>query len=245
MLKQIFKEIEPENIDVSWYFDGDTFKASSGSYNNTLFILADDSRRYSHNVYGLNGEEYNNLCDTINSLFNDFEGVEEFPNEYTYKQAMIDNGLNYNPTHCGKLKKLYTETYNSFDSGDFDTVSEYLTITTGKRWETLGVSSYCQGDYVTVIYCAEAYTKEQAITNGEMFLGCCKEFMCVDLDENGQEIEETSCCGFYVADNEIRHDEDYKTVLCNYEGLKPEETKVLLIDYNSMRTYTKYNYIEG
>lgn len=242
MFKYVFKEYNPEYDDNKLFFDGSWF---SGFCNDDerVFILSDDSRGfYIHNIDGINSERYTDICDSINALFNNFEYVEEHTDEYTYKQAMIENGLKYNPTLCGKLKELYKGTYSGFGYGSFDTVADYLTITTGKTWKTMKIYGYCQCDVCTVLYCEEKHKEEYMKTCGNVFLGCYKAFCLIDLDENGQEIEGTELYGFYVGDNEIRHDEDYKTVLCNYEGLKPEETKVLLISGQTVRT--EYTYTE-
>ena len=244
MFKYVFKEVEPEGSCSENYFDTDIFSESSGNYNNTLFILYVDHR----NLYGINNKEAKNIFENIHYLFNDFEYVKKGAYNddgklYTFKQAMEENGIKYNSVKCKKLKDLYMQyDYSGCPIYDFDILACWLSIMTNKTWKAIEIYGYCQGDYATVIYCTEAYTKEHATNYGEIFLGCCKEFMLVDLDENGQEIEETSCCGFYVADNEIHHDEDYKTVLCNYEGLKPEETKVLLISGQTVKT--EYTYEE-
>lgn len=242
MYKYVFKEIEPESIDTSSYFDYDGFSENAGSYNYTLFIMY----HYHNNVYGLNEKEYNNVKEEIYQLFNDFEYVENHKREYTYKQAMKENRIDYNPTKCSKLKHIYLNDYDGFIN--YSIVASYLTIKTGKTWKTLVVHGYCQGDIVTVIYCEDCYTKEQAETTGNIYLGCCKEFCfaCLEKDENGQEIiqEFSEVYGYFVADCEYHNATELKKVLCNMEGVKPEETKLLLIDTSSYKTVTTYDYTE-
>lgn len=239
MYTHVFKEINPENIDTSFYFDCDCFNENSGNYCYTLFIICDNNR---HSLYGINAEEYKNVIDSIEMLFNDFEYAED-NKDYTFKQAIIENGLKYNSTTCHKLKELYFACYHDGNGTiDCDTIAEYLTITTGETWLTTCVYGYSQGDYADIVYCNKYYTEDSAKTHGNVFLGCCKEFSLTEIDKNGQEDDTTTCYGYYIADNEYHNDNDIKKVLCEYEGLKPEETKVLLIDYNTMHTYTKYQY---
>ena len=240
MYTHVFKEIKPETMDTMDYFYGDCFNANGGEYGYTLFIIA---QNYNDRLYGLNDEEYKNVKDSIHSLFNDFEYAEN-NKDYTFKQAIIENGLKYNATTCHKLKELYFACYHDGNGTiDCDTIAEYLTITTGKTWTITSVCGYCQGDYVDIVFCTEYYTKENAKTYGNIFLGCCKEFSLTEIDENGQEDDATTCYGYYIADNEYRNDDDIKKVLCDYEGLKPEETKVFLISGQTVRTEYTYDEI--
>lgn len=242
MYKYLFKEVSPESCDFSWYFDCDCFDEKSGDYNNTLFILYYDRNGYT----GINSEEYNNLCDKIYDLFAVFEEVENNETDsngkrVTYKDYIDYYGIKYNSTICHKLKLLY-KTYN----GDIDTsiVAAYLRITTGKEWRETSVTGYCQGDYVDIIYCSDNYTEQSAQEAGNVFLGCAKEFSCTDYDDNGQLDENTTCYGYIVADNLAFTDEEYKKVIASYQGCKPEEIRLEMIDYHSMKTYTKYDYRE-
>ena len=236
MYKYLFKEYNPEYDDTRSFFD-DIYFSGSCDDNERIYILS-----YDRDVYGINKEEYDNVFENVNSLFNDFEYVKNNSDEYTYKQAMQENGLVYNPTMCSKLKNLYQKAYSRFYSGSYDVISEYLTITTGKAWKTLTIYGYCQGDMCTAIYCEHEHKAEQIKTYCNMFLGCYKAFYLADLDENGQEIEGTEVYGFYVADNQSWPEENIKKVLCDYEGLKPEEVKVLCI--SGQTTRTEYTYDE-
>ena len=71
---------------------------------------------------------------------------------------------------------------------------------------------------------------------------CLKEFCVIDLDENGEEVDR--CYGFIIADCEIKSwadsDATYKRLVCNWEGIKEEETRLEMID--GYHTYTKYDY---
>ena len=153
----------------------------------------------------------------------------------TYKQVMKDNGLAYNSTFCHKLRE-WAKNVDDYNA-DTDAIAEYLTITTGKTWATSSASGYCQGDYCEIVYCKEYYP-ENVRKYGEIFLGCAKEFCVIDLDENG---EESDCVGGYiVADCEAWKDEEYKRLVCEWAGIKPEETRLEMID--GYHTDTKYEY---
>lgn len=236
MYTKVFKEYNPEYDDTRIFFEDDIFSGSCKD-DERVYILS-----YDRDVYGINKEEYEDVFEKVNSLFYDFEYVENNPDEYTYKQAMQENGLVYNPTICSKLEKLYQKAYSRFFPGSYDVISEYLTITTGKTWKTMKVYGYCQGDVCTVLYCEENHKEEYMKTCGNVFLGCYKAFCLSDLDKNGQEIEGSEVYGFYVADNQSWPEENIKKVLCDYEGLKPEEVKVLRI--SGQTTRTEYTYTE-
>ena len=154
---------------------------------------------------------------------------------------MQENGLVYSATKAHKLKVMFDDCRYP---DDIETLAEYLTIKTGKTWKTTSVTGYCQGDYVEILYCEEIYPDPTMY--GELFLGCGKEFSFAELttDENGQEIvkDDFEVFGYYVADCQWKDETQLKQVLCDYEGIKPDETKLLLIDYNTMHTYTKYSY---
>lgn len=223
-----------------FYFDDDGFTEKAGDYCYTLFILTQGR----NNVYGFNFDEYEKVYNEIYSLFSDFEYAENH-SDYSFKLAITENGLPYNSTICHNLKQLYFRSYNDNNGNiDFDIIAKYLTIKTRQTWKTVNVYGYCQGDIATVIYCEKYYTKKQAVIHGEIYNGWCKEFCLIDLDENGKEIEGTECYGFYVADSQSYPEENVKNVLCEMEGVKPEETRLLLIDTSSYRTVTTYDYTE-
>lgn len=234
----MFKELSPESIDFSEYFDGDMFNERSGGYEYNLFIIPYDNRRISR----LNAKTYEELQEETNELYNAFQYVKDGctdyeGNKYTYKQAMQENGLAYNPTKCSELKKLFNDCRYP---DDIETLAGYLTIKTGKHWDTTSTTGYCQGDYVEILYCKEVYKNPEMY--GELWLGCGKEFCFSCLDENGNVEDCSEVCGYFVADCQWKDETQLKQVLCDYEGIKPEETKLLLIDYSTMHTYTKYEY---
>ena len=88
-----------------------------------------------------------------------------------------------------------------------------------------------------MVYCPEHY-KQGVKAYGEVWLGCAKEFGVIDLDENGEETD--SCWGYIVADCEARDDADYKRLVCEWAGIKPEETTLEMIDGYSVQTVCKY-----
>lgn len=234
MIKNIVREVPAEYADFSYYFDDDGLTEKSGDFCNTLFILNFD--RWGR-IDGFNADTYSNIVSAARELA---EVVDDIENGGYYssfqrsvKEAMIDFGFTYNPTACHKLKEWAK--CEDFDS--VDGIAEYLTIKTGRKWSTSSARGYCQGDYVDILYCVDAY-KNGVEQYGEVWLGAATEFCVVDLDANGNETD--SCYGFVVADCQAWKDEDRKRLVCEWAGIEPEETALELID--GCKTVTHYSY---
>ena len=233
--KYIIRQVAPEHCEFDFYFEGDCFNENAGGFEYTLFILHYDNFRY----YGLNHEVFNSLQIQASNMIDDFGYVAGGHTDYdgnkiTYKRVMQDYGISYSPTKCAKLKKWAEQD----GANDVDGMADYLSITTGRKWETTSARGYCQGDYVDIIYCADIYTAKGAEIAGEIYLGAANEFCVIELDENGKEID--SCYGYFVADCEAWKDEDYKKIVCEYAGIPENETVLEMID--GSYTVTHYNY---
>ena len=228
--KHIIREVPCDGNDFSSYFDNDFIKGYGGE-ENRIYIIQKEYGRF----YGFNADEYKDLVRKADELIQDFDYVREDGND-SYKRVMELYGIKYSPRRCHELKEwsLRADTSN-------ESIAEYLTITTGKTWTVDSARGYCQGDYVELLYCSDVYPN--GIENyGEVYLGCAKEFCVIDLDENGEEVDR--CYGFIIADCEIKSwadsDATYKRLVCNWEGIKEEETRLEMID--GYHTYTKYDY---
>lgn len=234
--KYIIRECPPEYSDFSFYFDGDCFKGSGEDYKYNLFIVMDGKNGSTFNM-----EEYNRVCNLAEELQDCFEDIEgrDYCYYNTFKEIMNDYArahkeLSYNPSKCHKLR----EVLRRFDRSDSKSVCEFLEIYTGIKWDVVSVYGYFQGDYAEVIYCEDAYTEQDAKAAGEIWLGAASEFCVIEMDENGEEID--SCFGFFVADSQARHDEDYKRLVSEWYGINEEEAQLEMID--DWKTYTKYEY---
>lgn len=225
MSKYIIREVPAEEAQLRDYFDGDVFNEYSGDFCNTLFIVHDDGK----GSYGLNGETYRETAYAAQSLSIDFEHPEG-----SYKEIMDWHGIPYNPTRCHKLKE-WVKVWG-VDTGNPNAVAEYLTITTGKPWDVETVFGYCQGDYVSVVYCKANYS--QVKLYGQIYLGCAKEFTVTELGDDGTEIDTTS--GYIVADCQVQSDEDYKRIACWDAGIPEEDSVLKLIE--SYRVFREYFY---
>ena len=235
-MKHIIREVEPECMDLNDYFDGDWNTEKSGNYGCYIFIVC--SERWNR-ISGLNIEEYKRIMEIADNIldgFNDVEdGILDYDGKrYTYKRIMEDYGIAYNSTKAHKLRKWAEDA----DTNKTETMAEFLTIYTGKRWEVEAARGYSQGDYVEVVYCPEFTTKECAEACGEVWLGAAKEFVVIDLDEDGNEAD--SCFGYIVADCQAWRDEDYKRLVCDWAGIEESDTQLEMIDGSHM--YTKYSY---
>ena len=225
-MKYIIREATPEQTDFSFYFDNDGLTEKGGSYFYNLFIVSFD--RFSS---GFNMEEYKRIQEQAESILDGFSDIDNGDKYYydSYKEVMKYNGLHYSPTACHRLKKWA----ENADISDTETIAEYLTITTGKKWETASAHGYSQGDYVEMVYCPEHY-KNGVQQYGEIWLGCGKEFCVIETDEKGEEID--SCWGYIIADCQAWKDEDYKRLVCEWAGIEPNETELQMIDNYSTRT---------
>jgi hypothetical protein len=96
-----------------------------------VYIIPADRRRYS----GFNLDEYREIEQEAQAVIDDYE--EGYP---------IDEAL--------KEWAEYADPYSTSD------IADYLTITTGEKWEVKAFTGYSQGDYCEVVYCVSHYTPE-------------------------------------------------------------------------------------
>ena len=228
-MKNLIREVAPEHANLLYYFDGDTYTERAGDYCNNLFIVSFDHGR----VYGFNQDEYERLQSLATDVADQFTDVMDGYLSCTFRDVMNDCGIEYSPTKCHKLKEWAH--YQSPD--DTAGIAAFLTIITGRQWDVCSVRGYSQGDYAELIYCPDFY-KNGVEIEGEIYLGCAKEFSVTEYDDNGN--ENHTCYGYIVADSQVRTDEDYKRIVCEYADINPEDTTLEMID--SSRTYTEYTY---
>lgn len=233
-INYIVRELPPEGNDLSWAFEDDGLTERGGDWNYNLFVVSNDGWG---RLSGFNIDEYKRVRKDAENLIDGFGWADEKATDYdgkriTYKAVMEDNRIPYNPRKCHDLK----EWAKSADNLDTDDIAAYLTITTGKKWNSIGVCGYCQGDYVEVVYCEGFH--ENPKYYGECWLGCAKEFTVNYLDESGE--EEDSVGGYIVADCQAWRDEDYKRLVCEWAGIPEEETVLELIESTSY--HTTYHY---
>ena len=233
-INYIVRELPPEGNDLSWAFEDDGLTERGGDWNYNLFVVSNDGWG---RLSGFNIDEYKRVRKDAENLIDGFGWADEKATDYdgkriTYKAVMEDNRIPYNPRKCHDLK----EWAKSADNLDTDDIAAYLTITTGKKWNSIGVCGYCQGDYVEVVYCEGFH--ENPKYYGECWLGCAKEFTVNYLDESGEEEDSVGC--YIVADCQAWRDEDYKRLVCEWAGIPEEETVLELIESTSY--HTTYHY---
>ena len=231
-MKHIIREIAPENAMFQTYFDDDGLTEKGGNYCYNLFIICNEGY---NRLSGFNVEEYRNIQKRMENILDGFSDVEDGltnydGKRYTYKDIMMENDIQYNSILCHRLKKW---TKNA-DINDSDDVAAFLSILTKKEWDSISVTGYCQGDYCEIVYCAEHYSNPRQY--GEIWLGCGKEFEVIDINENGNETDVYG--GYIVADCEVRNDEDYKRLVCEWACIPIEETKLEMIE----NRYTRIEY---
>jgi len=248
-IKYIIREVPAEQTEFSFYFEDDGLTSAGGDYCYNLFIVAQ-----SRNLSGFNEKEYNNIQSEIENLlemYNDIVEKSEYAQYNSIGSMLLDYGLINNIHNTKRIKAFtdffkeceekpqspYRNYYNKFEAFNTDLTAEYLTLKTGKEWDIDCAYGYCQGDYVEMVYCKEHY-KNGVKNYGEIWLGAGKEFYTIELDENGEEAD--TCGGYIIADCQVRTDEDYKKLVCEWACLPEDETRLEMV--GGQQIYTKYTY---
>ena len=228
-MKNIIREVS--DPDFEFYFDGDCFNENGGDYCYTLFVV---TTHYGNSSSALNSKDFEDLKKEVSYCLTDvYDKINGYNDYYkSVKAIMEDYKLPYNPTNCKKLKDL-----SSADYERPEVIAAYLSIKTGKKWDTYDSRGYCQGDYAKIVYCPTFYTKKSIEVISDLYWGMGKEF-CILYDGD----EDNAVYGYYIADCEYRTIEDIKTYFCKMEGFEEEETVLEMI--SGSRTYTKYEYTE-
>lgn len=251
-INYIVREVPAEQADLSFYFEDDGLTEAGGDWNYNLFIVCNEGWG---RISGFNIETYKNVQKEADGLLDAFDDVERPGSGYcwtsygSYKEAMEDYGIPYNPTKCHKLK----EWAKAADTSKTESIAEYLTIKTGKEWGVVSARGYSQGDYCEVVYCKQYHSEPEAY--GEIYLGAAKEFCVIEVenykapdDENDEATydEGDAVYGFIVADCQIKNwrdsDAEYKRMVCDWYGCDEAEAALEMIDWGSVRTVTHYNY---
>lgn len=220
MTKVIFRQVE--YTDYTSLYDDDGIKEISGK-NNALYIIA--GRDY----MPVNKAEYQEISNTAENIANDFCDLMN-GNEYyfkSFKEICNYYGVKYSPWIVSKLKK-YAEKY----TGDFDNIAEYLTITTGEKWNTYTATGYSQGDYATGIYCENHYTNEILELYVGSAVGTVTEFCRIDGNDE--------CYGFFVPDTISWNTDKLKKYLADIYGDEITDITIEVIDGYT----TTANYVE-
>ena len=128
------------------------------------------------------------------------------------------------------MVKRLKEFAENYDSRSFDDIAAFLTITTGKEWDTYQVCGYCQGDYATGIYCKEHWDAESLELYVGAAAGTVSEFCRIDGDDE--------CWGYYVTDDIKWNEDRLREYLAGMEGDKPEDIQIELFNgYSQVASY--------
>ncbi len=139
MKKIIAKEVNPVHVDFSGYFDDDGLKSISGE-NCAVYIVPTDRRIYN----GFNMDEYESIEKQAEAIIDGFHDVNDkrtngYNSYANYKEVLEYNNVLYSPRKCHLLKK-WAEYANPYDTSY---IAEFLTITTGEKWEAKSFTGYC------------------------------------------------------------------------------------------------------
>ena len=220
MKKIIFREVE--YADFTSLYDDDGIKEISGK-NNALYIIA--GRDY----MPVNAAEYEKIANNAENIAYDFIDLMTGNGYYfkSFKEICNYYGIKYSPWIVNKLKK-YAKNY----TGDYDNIAEYLTITTGEKWNTYTATGYSQGDYATGIYCENHYTDDALELYVGAAVGTVREFCRIENNDK--------CFGFFVPDDVTWNTDKLKAYLADIYGDNVKEISVELIDGYT----TTANYLE-
>lgn len=238
MKKYIIKQVPPEQAELMYYFDGDTFTENAGGIQYALFVLV--AGRWSWSPV-INDKLWNDITSEADELADAFADVgPHYWNRYrSYKEAMQFEArdIKYSPTTCHRLKEWARGAEYS-PSTSREAIAEYLTIKTGRPWSTASATGYCQGDYAEIVYCEDIYSQEDAEAAGEIALGAANEYSITFPSEDGSKPE--TVYGYIVADCQAWRPEDVKRLVCSWEGIDPAEAVLMTIEDSYTRTEYKY-----
>ncbi len=227
---------ECENADFDFFFDNDCFSSAAGDFCYTVFTITSEHYGYTtHFTSGINEDVFETLWKEKDYILTDIDDYLNGYNDYkNIKEIMKDYNLSYNPKNAHTLKMLTDK------PDDINTFLEFLKIKTNKEWHCVSRFGYCQGDFVNVVFCPGFVDNETAKIIGDIYLGCGKEFSVIELDENGNEIDEVF--GFYVADCQGYKPDDYKRIVSADFGIKENDSvKLELIE--NYTTIRRANYV--
>lgn len=232
MKKYTIEEVAPECADLSFAFDDDGLtEAGTGDFCGNLFLFALD--RYKMRPVVINqdaAEDVIRQAENVLDFFGDVLGWYS-----SYKEAMEDAGVKYSPKRCHDLKEWAAADPDPEDPED---LAAFLTITTGRTWETATGHGYCQGDQATAVFCPDFHGKEYMRALCEIACGAAREYTVTEYGDDGEELETVG--GYIVADCQAWRDEDVKALVCEWAGIRPEETELRAIDGWSTKTFYEY-----
>lgn len=224
MNKIIAREVPPQDIDFSDYFDNDVFTNAAGE-NCAVFVF---------------GSKYISKQDCASFCYDDFEQVYNVFQELAFlledeigeteKINIVKDFFQDKDKTESEIENIvsFFEMVDIYSTSDF---VKFLTYYTGKKYLAKTFSGYCQGDYCTVIYCESEYSTEQIEEIGNMYLGCATEYV---IDDVG---------GFFVTDD-VRFDSAaLRTELANQYGCEPDDLEIW--QYSGEHTVSDFKLLEG
>ena len=225
MKKIIAKQVNPEHMETSFYFDCDGFKESSGDIKYAIYI------NETRNCYGFNMDEYKEKLRKAEELAEGFDDVKEKYGTYkSYKEVMETYNIKSNPFIINRMKKWAF----SDNALSFENMAEYLTITTGLSWEVKEFRGYYQYAWCEMLYCKDGYDNESIKEISSVWLGTCAEFIIDD------------CSGYFVTDNILWEGGDtLRNKLAEYSGYKPEELEIYLYKDTTTTRTDNFEVMEG
>lgn len=174
-------------------------------------------------------------CLDVGELAEDIEAVmEKNPNaiygtvtEAINNQLWRDDGKAYNTRQIGKLKQLVLRYSSEYGRKEVDQILvDVLSIVTGEEWDYKEIHGCCQGEWNTVYYPVQYWTKESLEAFETMYFNTGSEWIVHEGDTEPTSPEEIDGCTYYCVS---WNDEGIKKELAEAVGGKPED--VILYKY--------------
>lgn len=108
--------------------------------------------------------------------------------DYSTMQEAISDllGVEVSTYTTGKVRQALNRYYNSYGRGeDYEKTAALLTILTPYTWAADCIRGYCQGDWATILYPTELYTKEDIEYYEAFYFG---GYAAVDITYRGETV---------------------------------------------------------
>ena len=220
-MKIYARQIEPEFQD-SRIFDDDTYSTEYINICGNKDYQSRTSSVFDRVKECLDAGELATEFEYIakKSMYASYDTVTEAINNWLYH----DGGKTYNKQQIGKLKRLVLEYSECSSSREDQILVEVLSIVTGEEWDYKQIHGCCQGEWNTVYYPIQYWTKESLESFEVMYFNNGSEWIVHDGDTEPTNPEEIDGCAYYCVS---WNDEGIKKELAEAVGVENPEDIIL------------------
>lgn len=149
-----------------------------------------------------------------------YENVTQAINDLLWRE----DGKPYSTRQIGELKQLVLEYSECSSSREDQILVEVLSIVTGEEWDYKQIHGCCQGEWNTVYYPIQYWTKESLESFEVMYFNNGSEWIVHDGDTEPTNPEEIDGCAYYCVS---WNDEGIKKELAEAVGVENPEDIIL------------------